>query len=301
MNNTTHKPKINDYFSLVTFSHTIFALPFAVIGFLLAVDSEFYEFSLKTFILVILCMVFARSAAMGFNRYADRHIDVLNPRTKEREIPSGKVSPQAALIFIIANCLAFIVCTYYINPICFYLSPIALGLILGYSITKRYTAFCHLVLGLALSLAPVGAWLAVRGRFEMLPIAYGGVVLFWVAGFDMIYALQDQDFDKKNNLHSIPALIGDKATLRLARIFHFISGGILVAIMALSSVGVLHVIGTLAFCALLYYQHTLVKPGDLSKVNRAFFTTNGIASVIFSCFVIADIYIWIPIPFLSYF
>ncbi|HTF04755.1 MAG TPA: UbiA-like polyprenyltransferase [Bacteroidia bacterium] len=290
---TTHKTKVGDYFSLVAFSHTIFAMPFAMVGFLYAIHRYDYEFSWKLLGLVVLCMIFARNAAMGFNRYADRDIDAQNARTQVREIPSGKVSPNAALWFVIANCVCFIGTTYFINPICFYLSPVALSVILGYSITKRYTALCHLVLGLGLSLAPIGAWLAVTGRFDMFPLWYSFAVLFWVSGFDIIYALQDEEFDRTNGLNSIPAFLGKKRALNLSRIFHVIAAVCIWLPSFLEYFGLLYYLGATAFTALLVYQHRLVSPTDLSKVNRAFFTTNGIASVVFGTLVIADIYLTI--------
>ncbi|MEM9821016.1 MAG: UbiA-like polyprenyltransferase, partial [Bacteroidota bacterium] len=174
------------YLSLIKFSHTIFALPFALLGFFLAAHrSGDPSFPWHLLLLVILCMVFARSAAMAFNRYLDRDIDLKNPRTANREIPAGVISPNAALAFVVINSLLFIACTWWINPICFYLSPLALLIILGYSYTKRFTFLCHFVLGLGLALAPVGAYLAVLGKFDLIPVLYGLVVLFWVSGFDI--------------------------------------------------------------------------------------------------------------------
>ena len=237
-------------------------------------------------------MVFARSAAMAFNRYIDRDIDKANERTAAvREIPNGSIKPKAALIFVIINCGLFVTTTFFINDLCFYLSPIALLVILGYSLTKRFTALCHLVLGVGLALAPIGAYLAVTGSFAWLPLYISFAVLFWVAGFDMIYALQDEEFDKKMGLSSIPAKIGRKATLNLSVLFHIITAGYLISVAYHASAGPLFWIGTVVFISLLIYQHLLVKPNDLSKVNLAFFTTNGIASVIFSIFVILSFYI----------
>lgn len=237
-------------------------------------------------------MVFARSAAMAFNRYVDRDIDAENERTaKVREIPSGMVSPRAALIFVIINCLLFILTTYFINPLCFYLSPVALLVVLGYSYTKRFTALCHLILGIGLSLAPIGAYLSVTAEFAWLPIYYSLAVLFWVAGFDMIYALQDEEFDRNMSLHSIPALLGAKNSLRLSIFFHLLSSGFMIWAAYRAEANWLYWSGTAIFIGLLAYQHTLVKADDLSKVNLAFFTTNGIASLIFSIFVIGSFYL----------
>jgi len=276
------------YLSLIKFSHTIFAMPFALIGFFLT--SQQYNFEWITLLYVVLCMLFARSAAMAFNRYIDRYIDTANPRTCEiREIPNGTISAKNALLFVIVNSLLFIGTTYFINPLCFALSPIALITILGYSYTKRFTALCHLVLGLGLSLAPIGAYLAVSGEFDIIPILFSFVVLFWVSGFDIIYSLQDEKFDKTQKLHSIPVLLGKKNALNLAKLLHSVTIILLAQIGNFAEFGKLYWIGFSVFSALLIYQHTLVKHNDLSKVNLAFFTTNGIASVIFGTFVIADI------------
>jgi 4-hydroxybenzoate polyprenyltransferase len=281
---------IKSYFSLVTFSHTIFAMPFAVIGFFLAVVRTDAVLSWKLLGLVVLCMIFARNAAMGFNRYADRDIDIKNERTQNREIPAGTIKPQQALWFVILNCIAFCGTTYFINTICFYLSPVALLVVLGYSLTKRFTALCHFVLGVGLALAPIGAWLAVTGYFEWLPLLFSFAVLFWVSGFDMIYALQDEEFDQKQGLNSIPVLLGKKGALRLSEILHIISVGFIWTAWYTGNFSWLYLIGAVLFSGLLIYQHSLVKPNDLSKVNRAFFTTNGIASVVFAICVLLDLF-----------
>lgn len=239
-------------------------------------------------------MVFARSAAMAFNRYADRDIDEKNPRTALREIPAGVISPENALYFIIVNCLLFILTTYFINSLCFYLSPIALFVVLGYSLTKRFTALCHFVLGIGLALAPIGAYVAVTGVFDqtsLIAVTYSFVVLFWVAGFDIIYALQDEDFDKSLGLNSIPASLGKKRALMLSNVLHIISATLVIGASIQSQGGIYQWIGTGIFVGLLGYQHFLVKPNDLSKVNLAFFTTNGIASAIFGILVIIDLFV----------
>lgn len=283
---------VNNFFSLVKFSHTLFALPFALIGYFVALEFSIYEFEWALFIKVLLCMVFARSAAMAFNRYIDRDIDKANERTaKVREIPKGAITPKAALIFVVLNVLLFVLTTYFINSICFYLSPVALAVILGYSYTKRFTALCHLILGLGLSLAPIGAYLAVVGSFAWLPLYFSFAVLFWVSGFDMIYALQDEAFDRKMSLRSIPVLLGAKGALRLSIFLHILTAFFIVLATFRAEGNWLFWTGSGVFIALLFYQHTLVKPKDLSKVNLAFFTTNGIASVIFSIFVIASFYL----------
>lgn len=284
------------YLSLIKFSHTIFALPFAMLGFFLGMVATGQGMSWQLLLLVLACMVFARSAAMAFNRYLDRRIDEANPRTLQREIPSGVISPRAALVFVMVNAALFIACTWLINPLCFYLSPVALLVILGYSYTKRFTFLCHFVLGLGLSLAPIGAYLATGGGFDIIPILYSIVVLLWVSGFDIIYALQDEEFDKSMELYSIPARLGKVNALRLSAVLHLICALVLLLAGLLlaaeyPSFGWLHWGAALIFIGLLLYQHTLVKPHDLSRVNLAFFTTNGIASLVFGSLVILDIFI----------
>lgn len=302
---------ISNYLSLVRFSHTIFAMPFALIGFALGVNAylggigswsftgdnawqifvsvwQEYNWSLKL-LLVILCMVFARSAAMAFNRYLDRSFDAKNPRTAIREIPAGIISKESALRFALLNAALFVACTYFINKHCFILSPVALIVVLGYSYTKRFTPLCHLILGVGLSLAPIGAFLAVTGKFAILPILFSLAVIFWVSGFDIIYALQDEEFDRANRLYSIPAWLGKPRALRVAAILHFLSAVCVFAAGLYGRFGWFYAIGLAVFMGMLVYQHSLVKPADLSKVNIAFMKANGIASVIFAVFVIADL------------
>jgi 4-hydroxybenzoate polyprenyltransferase len=235
-------------------------------------------------------MVFARSAAMAFNRYIDRSYDAKNPRTAIREIPSGQISATAAAIFTLICAASFMLCAFLINHLCFILSPVALLVILGYSFTKRFTPLCHIILGVGLALAPVGAYIAVTERFDSLPVLFGCVVLFWVSGFDIIYALQDEEFDREHHLKSIPVFLGKKNALRLSRLLHFISAVSVVAAYFLGHFHWIYIAGSCVFIGLLIYQHTLVKPGDLSRVNLAFATVNGIASVIFSIFVCTDIF-----------
>lgn len=285
---------MKSYFSLVKFSHTIFAMPFAMTSFFIAVSRQGEGVRWLTLLLVVLCMVFARSAAMAFNRYLDRDIDAVNPRTKIREIPAGVISPRAALVFTAVNCLLFVVVAWFINPLCFFLSPVALAVVLGYSYTKRFTWLCHLVLGLGLALAPVGAWLAVTGRFDWIPVLYGLAVLLWVAGFDVIYALQDEEFDKSQRLYSMPSFFGRERALRISEWMHLGTAALMVyatrlVLSAVTQSGWLLWIGTAVFLGLLIYQHLIVKPNDLSRVNRAFFTTNGIASLLFGVLAITDL------------
>ena len=281
---------IRKYFSLVKFSHTVFAMPFALIGFSLGISDGDLRFSLKLLLLIILCMVFARNSAMGFNRLVDRKFDEKNPRTKNREIPSGIISPGAATLFIIINAALFIATTYFINRLVFWLSPVALLVILGYSLTKRITALCHLILGLGLSLAPIGAYLSVTGSFNPLPVIYSFIVFTWSGGFDIIYALQDDDFDRSANLYSIPSLIGRKNALIVSSILHSVTFMLVITAGITGGSGYIFWAGALIFSILLLYQHLIVKYDDLSKVNLAFGTTNGIASIIFALFVIIDLF-----------
>jgi 4-hydroxybenzoate polyprenyltransferase len=276
------------YLSLVTFTHTIFAMPFAFIGFFLAVTTTQHTFDWRKLALMVLCMIFARNSAMAFNRYLDRDIDAQNPRTKQRDIPAGRISAASALTFTLINCGLFIAATFFINPLCFYLSPVALFVVMGYSATKRFTALCHLVLGLGLSLAPIGAYLVVTGEFALTPIFFSLSVLCWVSGFDIIYALQDEDFDRSQNLHSIPAYLGKVNALRLSTFLHVLSALFIMMPVLFTHVGILYYVGIAFFCAMLIYQHLLVKPNDLSRVNFAFMTTNGIASVVFAVLFLLD-------------
>lgn len=310
---------VKNYLSLIKFSHTIFALPFALIGFFLAIvygviehggqwdlnrtivwrldplDASNWKYYGSTivvkFLLVLLCMIFARSAAMAFNRYLDRSFDAKNPRTAIREIPAGIISANSALMFTIINSVLFVVTTFFINTLCFALSPVALFVVLGYSYTKRFTPLCHLVLGLGLSLAPIGAYLAVTGAFAVLPVLFSFTVLFWVSGFDIIYALQDEEFDKKYELKSIPAWLGKSKALRVSEFLHVLSAFCVTVAGYYGNFAVLYWIGVAVFIGMLIYQHSIVKPDDLRRVNIAFMTANGIASVVFAVFVIADIFI----------
>jgi len=285
---------VKNYLSLVKFSHTIFALPFALIGFVLGIKhmKDLHtpeEHGVKKFLLVLLCMVTARSTAMAFNRYLDRHFDKMNPRTAIREIPAGIIKAEKALLFIIVNAAIFITATYFINSICFYLSPVALFVIMFYSYTKRFTYLCHVVLGVGLSLAPIGAYLAVTGSFALLPLLFSFAVVFWVSGFDVIYALQDIDFDQSQSLYSIPSYWGLNKALNIARVLHIFSAGFVIAAYFVGGFHFIYLGGLFVFIGMLFYQHSIVKPNNLSKVNIAFMTANGIASIVFSVFVIAGL------------
>ncbi|MCX6223887.1 MAG: putative 4-hydroxybenzoate polyprenyltransferase [Bacteroidia bacterium] len=283
--------RIKDYFSLVVFSHTIFAMPFALIGFFLAIRYSGYPFSWLSLLLCLGCMVFARNSAMGFNRWADRFIDGKNPRTAQREIPKGIIKGNAALTFSLGNAALFIVVAGLINPLCLILSPLALTIILGYSFTKRFTWLCHLILGLGLSIAPIGAYISIAGQFHWLPLMFSAVVLTWVGGFDIIYALQDTQFDESNGFYSIPSKIGIRNALIISMILHLLTVALVVVTGLTARFGPLYWLGCLIFIALLVYQHLIVKSDDLTRVNRAFGTTNGIASVIFAVLVIADLFV----------
>jgi 4-hydroxybenzoate polyprenyltransferase len=283
--------RIKSYFSLVKFSHTVFAMPFALIGFSLAVSQSNCNFSLRLLLLIILSMIFARNSAMGFNRLADNRFDALNPRTMNREIPKGVISTRAASVFVIVNASLFILTTAFINRLTLYLSPVALLIILGYSLTKRYTSLCHFILGLGLSLAPTGAYISVTGSFAVLPVIYSFIVLTWSSGFDIIYALQDNEFDRSQQLKSVPSALGLKRALAISIIVHFITFCLVVFAGYLGNGGIFFWIGALLFTSLLIYQHAIVKADDISRVDLAFGTTNGIASLIFAIFVILDLYL----------
>ncbi|MEM8584013.1 MAG: UbiA-like polyprenyltransferase [Bacteroidota bacterium] len=286
---------IRDFFSLVKFSHTIFALPFALLGFTLG-TIDLGRFDPLVFVLVLACMVFARSAAMAFNRYLDRDIDKLNPRTAIRDIPKGRISARSALTFVIINAALFVITTAFINELVLLLSPLALLVILGYSYTKRFTPLCHFVLGLGLALAPIGAYLAVTASWSWLPVLYGLIVLVWVSGFDIVYALQDEEFDRNQSLKSIPTALGRQGALQLGRSLHLLCAILLSATLWWQMTGHypdrsgwLSLLAGIAFIALLLRQHTLVKVDDLSRINLAFFTTNGLASLTFGSLLILDL------------
>ncbi|HXH98950.1 MAG TPA: 4-hydroxybenzoate octaprenyltransferase [Sphingobacteriaceae bacterium] len=279
------------YFSLVLFAHSIFALPFAFIGFFLAVTTTAHVFSWMKLVLMILCMLFARNAAMAFNRYLDREFDAENPRTVARDIPAGRITAKEALLFTLINCVFFFISTWFINTLCFLLSPVALAVVLGYSYTKRFTPLCHFILGLGLSLAPLGAYLVVTGEFAMLPLFFSLAVLFWVSGFDIIYALQDEEYDKNKNLKSIPAWLGAGRALRVSAFLHILSACSIIIPIFFTPLSWFYFAGAGFYIAMLVYQHSLVKPNDLSKVGLAFGTTNGIASVVFALFFLLDVYL----------
>lgn len=283
--------RANDYLSLVKFSHTVFAMPFALAGYFLGATLPGYGFRLRTFLLVLACMVLARSAAMGFNRYADARFDSKNPRTAGREIPSGKIRQSNALVFVIVSSLLFIAAAALLNRLTLVLSPVALFIILGYSYTKRFTPLSHLVLGLGLSLAPAGAFIAVTGTLMLLPVVYSFIVLTWVSGFDIIYSLQDDQFDRDTGLFSIPAVMSRSKAMAVSTALHALTVILVIVAGFMGETGWIFRAGALIFVAMLTYQHLIVKPDDLSRVNLAFGTTNGIASIIFGAAIITDLFI----------
>ncbi len=280
--------KIIDFANLVKFSHTIFAMPFAFVGFVLGLRESNESFSFTEFLLVVLCMVTARNVAMSFNRISDRAIDKLNPRTANREIPAKVIGLKAAKWFTLINALIFITSTYFINSLCFFLSPVALAVIMGYSYTKRFTWASHLILGVGLALAPIGAYIAVCGRFDLAPIVFSLAVLCWVGGFDIVYALQDEDFDKSNRLFSIPSWFGTRKALMFSIVLHVVSVTLFFMSGFIAHLGYIYYCGTGLFTLLMIMQHLKVKPNDLSKINQVFFVFNGIGSIVFAVFSITD-------------
>ncbi|MCE1167293.1 MAG: putative 4-hydroxybenzoate polyprenyltransferase [Sphingobacteriia bacterium] len=282
--------RFTKYLQMVKFSHTIFSMPFAITGYFLAINATGSSFDLRLLLLVVLAVLFARNTAMAFNRITDYKIDALNPRTAQREIPAGKITLQKASIFVVINSIFFIATAWFINPLCFYLSPLALLTVMGYSYTKRFTSLAHLVLGMGLGLSPLGAWLAVTGYFALEPILLSFAVLFWVAGFDIIYALQDEKFDKEQGLNSIPAFLGTDKALMISSLLHLLSASLLI-LFSYRALPTFSYTGTFIFIALLIWQHLVVHRNGLAKVDLAFFTLNGIASLFFGLFAVIGLLI----------
>ena len=282
--------KISKYGRLVKFSHTIFAMPFALMSFTYAVRTMPEDDTLNVWVLlvqVVLCMVFARNVAMGFNRWADRDIDAKNPRTAQREIPAGEISPRAAITFVAINAVAFIVVAATINPLTAWLSPVALAVVMFYSYCKRFTSLAHLVLGLSLSIAPVGAYIAVQGEFALEPCILALVVLTWCGGFDIIYTLQDCTFDREQGLHSIPARFSARTSLAISIALHAVSVASLVWFMATVGANYLMWCGAAIFASILVLEHILVTPTRQRNIGIAFGTLNGLASLLLAALSIA--------------
>ncbi len=269
------------YGRMIRFSHSVFALPFALASAALAARPQ--GASARQVGWIVVAMVAARSAAMGFNRLADRALDARNPRTAGRELPRGVLSPRQVWVFVAASAAVFVLAAGMLNPLCLALSPLALLIVLGYSYTKRFTALSHLVLGLSLALGPLGAWIALRGRIDAAPLALGAAVLLWVAGFDTIYACQDLAFDRSAGLHSLPARVGVKAALAAARAMHALAVILLAAVYLFAPLGPVYLAGVAAVAALLAWEHTLVRASDLSRVMQAF-NLNGWVSLVYFAF-----------------
>lgn len=278
--------RIRIILEMIKFEHTVFALPFALVGALLAANGIP---SWGVLFWISVAMVGARSAAMGFNRWTDRHIDAQNPRTKTRALPAGLVTPAQVQVFIAVSSAVFLFAAYMLNPLSFALSPLALALIFFYSYTKRFTYFSHAFLGLALAIAPIGAWIAVSGTLEAPALVLGGAVLFWLVGFDTLYALQDVEFDREAGLHSIPQRFGVHAALRIARAAHVMTVVLLLWLSVIQPLGCFFFGGVVIAAGILAYEHSLVSEKDLSKLNIAFFNMNGYLSVTVFVFTLLDV------------
>ncbi len=278
--------KLKIILEMIKFEHTVFALPFAIMSAFIAAEGLP---SLAKLGWILVAMVGARSCAMAFNRLADAEIDSKNPRTVTRAIPAGLITKGAVWVFTIVSAALLVFAAWRLNPLAFALSPVALLVIMGYSYTKRFTALSHFWLGLALSISPVGAWIAIKGQFDWTPIVLCSVVLLWTAGFDIIYACQDVNFDRKHGLYSIPARIGIRWALWLSSALHVIAVGLLFSIPLLTELGLFYYIGVGIVVLIFIYEHAIVKPNDLSRVNLAFFTLNGMISLVLMALSIADI------------
>jgi 4-hydroxybenzoate polyprenyltransferase len=271
---------------MIKWEHSIFALPFALCGAMLAAGGLPV---LRQLAWIIVAMISARSAAMAFNRVADAALDAANPRTRTRALPAGTLSPAFVTTFVVVSCAMFILAASQLNRLAFALSPVALAVVLLYSYTKRFTRWSHLVLGFSLGIAPAAAWIAVRGSLDPRILLLTAAVTFWVGGFDVLYACQDYEFDRQSGLHSIPRYIGIDGALAVARGFHVVMLLLLIALVIVFGLGKIAIAGVIAVALLLTYEHTLISPRDLSKLNAAFFTMNGVISVVFFAFVAADL------------
>lgn len=274
--------KVITYGKMIKFSHTLFALPFALSS--VVFSSLFYDVTPEKFFWILMAMIGARSSAMGFNRVIDKDLDALNPRTKNRELPTGKISMSEATVFILIFSALFVYSAYKLNSLCFYLSPVALAVVFFYSFTKRFTWFSHLFLGISLGLAPVGAWLAIAGRFDLPPIILGFGVLTWIGASDIIYACQDYEFDIKQGLYSIPQKFGIEKALKISSAIHFLTFLSFIALKFLLNLGSIYTVGLVLIGILLVYQHKIISPKDLSKVNFAFNNINSLVSTSYFVF-----------------
>jgi 4-hydroxybenzoate polyprenyltransferase len=276
---------------MIKFEHTIFALPFAFISVLLASHYLGLPHGLPTLrcaVWVLVAMVAARSAAMAFNRIVDAKFDAANPRTAIRAIPAGLLTVKQVGLFTLFSVLLFELASYELNTLCLLLSPLALAAVLGYSLTKRFTRLSHLVLGFAIGIGPIGAWVAITGRLHLVPILLGAAVMLWIGGFDVIYALQDVEFDKSAGLHSLPSKIGKPAALWISRLMHVCTLGLLIAVGLLAGLHAVYFVGVAVAAGLIFYEQSIVTPDDLSRVNLAFFTLNGWVSISLFVFVVLD-------------
>jgi 4-hydroxybenzoate polyprenyltransferase len=283
------------YLEMIKVEHSIFALPFAMIGMMYADlrakplgEPDGFP-TWRVFFLILVAMVSARSSAMAFNRIADRAIDAKNPRTRNRALPMGRIRLSHALLFCLLSAGLFLVSAFLLNPLAFALSPIVLVVLFGYSYTKRFTVWSHVFVGLSLGLAPAGAWIAVTGEFSWIPVFWLLAVTFWTAGFDILYSLQDEEFDRQNNLFSLPAKYGARVAIFISRVFHVLTVAFLVLAGIVVQAGVFYFVGVALAGVLLVYEQSLVKPGDLSRINTAFFTLNGYVSLGMMAFAVADV------------
>lgn len=267
------------YGRMIKFSHTVFALPFALAATVLAAQE--HGWSWLDLGLIVICMVAARTAAMGFNRIADRDIDAANPRTQDRALPSGAITLRRAWVFTAGSAIAFCLASWALSPLCLALSPVVLAVVMGYSLTKRFTALCHLFLGLALALAPVCAWVAIGDTVSATALLLGGIVGTWVAGFDILYACQDADYDRGVGLHSIPAKLGLRGAMGVSIGLHVVTAGLLCALPVVAGLSWPYWIGFAAISAILVWEHWILRPDDLSRMNKAFFTANSTISILF--------------------
>jgi len=271
---------------MIKWEHSVFMLPFALCGAVLAAHGWP---SAHALIWIVVAMIGARSAAMAFNRLADASIDAANPRTKMRALPAGALTPGFVWTFVIVSCCIFLAAAYELNRLSFYLAPLALAIVFFYSYTKRFTRWSHLFLGFAMGIAPTAAWIAVKGSLDLRILLLTGAVTFWGGGFDVLYACQDHDFDREQGLHSIPRYFGISRALWISRFFHVLMLGFLIAMVVTFGLGALAVAGVALVASLLIYEHSLVSPSDLSKLNAAFFTMNGVISIVFFFFIAGDV------------